>query len=227
MGKILKKNKGLFITFEGPEGSGKSTQMALLGRFLHENHIPYLLTREPGGSSLSTHLRRWILNRLEYKLAPTTELLLFLADRAQHVSEVIQPALQKGKVVLCDRYTDSTLAYQGGGRGFDLNILKSLNGVATSGLKPDLTLLLDVPVELGLKRALGRGKGKDRMEREKLRFHQNVRQTFLRLARADKRRFIVLDGRKDKRVLQLEVISELNERLPGGSQLRRSLKAKR
>ena len=219
--------KGLFITFEGPEGSGKSTQMALLGRFLQQNRIPHLLTREPGGSSLSTHLRRWILNRLEYKLSPETELLLFLADRAQHVSEVILPALQKGKVVLCDRYTDSTLAYQGGGRGFDPKTLQSLNEVATGGLKPKLTLLLDVPVELGLKRALGRGKGKDRMEREKIRFHQNVRNTFLKLARAEKRRFIVLDGRKERTEIQRQIISELNERLSGGSAWFRSLKPKR
>lgn len=209
------RRKGLFITFEGSEGSGKSTQMKLLGRLLKQNRIPFVLTREPGGSRLSTHLRRWILNRLDYSLAPGTELFLFLADRAQHVKEVILPALGKGKIVLCDRFTDSTLAYQGGGRRFDLQLLKTMNQAATGGLKPDVTLLFDVPVKMGLKRAVSRGKGRDRMEREKLRFHQNVRRTFLNLARLDKRRFIVLDGRKTREEIRREVISALNEKLPG------------
>lgn len=211
------RHKGLFLTFEGPEGSGKTTQMNLLGRLLKKYRIPFILTREPGGSRLSTHLRRWILNRLEYNLAPETELLLFLADRAQHVKEVLLPALQKGKIVLCDRYTDSTLAYQGGGRGFNLKLLNIMNNAATGGLKPDLTVLFDVPVEEGLKRALGRGKGKDRMEQEKVQFHQRVRNIFLQLARKEKRRFIVLDARNGKKEIQLEMIGELNERLPGNS----------
>jgi dTMP kinase len=211
------KRRGLFITFEGPEGSGKTTQMRLLGRLLQKNRIPFLATREPGGSRLSTHLRRWILNRLEYRLAPETELMLFLADRAQHVKEVILPAIQKGKVVLCDRYIDSTLAYQGGGRGFDLGLLQTMNRVATGGLKPDLTVLFDVPVKVGLQRAFGRGKGKDRMEQEKLQFHRRVREIFLKLARRENRRFIVLDARKDKRDVFLGMIGQLNERLPGRS----------
>src|SRR5580658_1089238 len=121
------QNKGLFITFEGPEGAGKSTQIKLLALLLKKYHIPYVVTREPGGSRLSTHLRRWILNKLEYKLTGETELFLFLADRSQHVDEVIKPALKKGLVVLCDRYTDSTLAYQGGGRGFDMDLLEMNN----------------------------------------------------------------------------------------------------
>ncbi len=119
-------NKGLFITFEGTEGSGKSTQLGLLAAVLKQYRIPHLLTREPGGSRLSTQLRHWILNKLEYNLMPEAELFLFLADRAQHVKEVVVPALRQGKVVLCDRYTDSTLAYQGGGRGFEMKLLRIL-----------------------------------------------------------------------------------------------------
>jgi dTMP kinase len=209
--------KGLFITFEGTEGSGKSTQIRLLGDLLKKHRVPHLLTREPGGSRLSTQLRHWILNKLEYNLVPKAELFLFLADRAQHVDEVVIPALRQGKVVLCDRYTDSTLAYQGGGRGFDLGLLDVLNRAATGGLKPDLTLLFDIPVEIGLKRAAGRGKGKDRMEKEKVRFHRKVRQVFLKIAKKEKRRFIVLDGRQGVQEVYRKVLYELNERLPGSN----------
>ena len=206
--------KGLFITFEGTEGSGKTTQLKRLGELLGKHRIPHVLTREPGGSRLSTHLRRWILNRLDYRLAPQAELHLFLADRAQHVQEVLLPALREGKVVLCDRYTDSTLAYQGGGRGFDLQTLSSFNKSATNGLSPDLTLLFDVPVQVGLKRVLGRGKGKDRMEREKIKFHQAVRRVFLRIAKKEKKRFIVLDASRDPDMVYQQMIEQLIARLP-------------
>ncbi|HET9869332.1 MAG TPA: dTMP kinase [bacterium] len=207
--------KGLFITFEGTEGSGKSTQLRRLGALLAKHRIPHLLTREPGGSRLSTHLRRWILNRLDYRLAPKTELHLFLADRAQHVQEVLGPALRAGKVVLCDRYTDSTLAYQGGGRGFDLKLLEMMNRDATGGLTPDWTLLFDLPVEVGLRRALGRGRGRDRMEAEKLRFHRAVRRVFLRTARKDKKRFIVLDAARSPAEVYQQMLEGLIDRLPG------------
>ena len=207
--------KSFFITFEGPEGSGKTTQMAILGNILKEYKVPHLLTREPGGSRLSTQLRHWILNRLEYNLMPETELFLFLADRAQHVKEVVQPALDKGIVVLCDRYIDSTLAYQGGGRGFDLKLLERLNRAATSGLKPDLTLLFDLPVEMGLKRAWARGKGRDRMEREKLQFHRRVRKVFLSVARKESRRFVVVNAGQSKEEVTLEMVDKLIHRLPG------------
>jgi len=207
--------RGLFITFEGTEGSGKSTQVKRLGALLSKYRIPHLITREPGGSRLSTHLRRWILNRLDYRLAPKTELHLFLADRAQHVKEVLEPALRQGKVVLCDRYTDSTLAYQGGGRGFDLRLLELMNQDATDGLTPDWTLLFDLPVEVGLKRALGRGKGRDRMEAEKLKFHRAVRRVFLQTARKNKKRFIVLDAAKPPEAVYQQMIEGLIHRLPG------------
>jgi len=209
----LKTHQGLFITFEGPEGAGKTTQIELFCRLLQKRLIPFLATREPGGSKLSTHLRKWILNRLEYQLAPQTELFLFLADRAQHVKEVIVPALRKGKVVVCDRYTDSTLAYQGGGRGFSMPILDQFNQTATGGLKPDLTVLFDIPVELGLKRAVGRGKGKDRMEKETLDFHRRVRRTFLKIARHEKKRVLVLDAQKSREAVFDDLQKGLSTRL--------------
>ena len=207
--------KGFFITFEGPEGSGKTTQIKLLGVILKKYGVPFILTREPGGSRLSTQLRHWILNRLEYNLMPEAELFLFLADRAQHVREVIRPALEKGKIVLCDRYTDSTLAYQGGGRGFDLKLLKTMNEAASGGLKPNLTVLFVVPVELGLKRARGRGKGRDRMEREKLEFHKKVRRIFLWIARQERQRVLVVNANQAKEKVSEEMIDKLIARLPG------------
>lgn len=205
--------KGLFITFEGVEGSGKTTQLKLLAKVLKEYRIPHLVTREPGGSRLSTQLRRWILNKLDYNIMPRAELLLFLADRAQHVGEVVEPALRQGKVVLCDRYSDSTLAYQGGGRGFDMKLLKILNDAA-SGLKPDLTLLFDLPVEAGLRRALGRGKGKDRMERESLKFHRSVRRVYLETARKEKGRFIVVNAGQSREFIYHEMLEKIIDKLP-------------
>ena len=207
-------NKGLFITFEGPEGAGKSTQIKLLSVLLKKYGIPHLITREPGGSKLSTHLRRWILNKLEYKLTNETELFLFLADRAQHVQEVVKPALAKGTVVLCDRYTDSTLAYQGGGRGFDMEMLYKMNQIASGGLKPDITLLFDLPVEVGLRRAVGRGKGKDRMEQEKIEFHRRVREIFLTIAKKDKKRVMIIDASQDKERVYQQMLENLIHRLP-------------
>lgn len=190
------RHRGYFITFEGPEGSGKTTQMKLLRRFLIRQKISNVQTREPGGSKLSTHLRNWILNRLDYALTTEAELFLFLADRAQHVREVIQPSLNDGKVILCDRYTDSTLAYQGGGRGFSMEILSKMNEIAARNLHPDLTILVDLPAPLGLRRVSKRGRGKDRMEKEKIQFHQKVRKAFLEIARKEPKRFLVLDGSK-------------------------------
>jgi len=208
------QNKGLFITFEGPEGAGKTTQIKRLAVLLEKYGIPFIITREPGGSRLSTHLRRWILNKLEYKLTNETELFLFLADRSQHVKEVIKPSLEKGKVVLCDRYTDSTLAYQGGGRGFDMDMLDNMNRLAADNLKPDITLLFDLPVEDGLKRVVGRGKGKDRMEREKLDFHRRVREAFLAVAKKNKKRILVLDASQSAELVYQQMLEKLIHRLP-------------
>ncbi len=208
------RHKGYFISFEGPEGSGKTTQMKLLGELLRRQRIPIIQTREPGGSKLSTHLRNWILNRLDYLLTSEAELFLFLADRAQHVKEVILPSLGKGKFVLCDRYADSTLAYQGGGRGFPVKILMEMNELATRGLQPDLTVLIDIPVPIGLRRAAGRGRGRDRMENEKIQFHKNIRKAFLKIAHQEPGRFLVLDGTKPVEKVFKDLILGLSRRLP-------------
>lgn len=202
--------KGIFITFEGPEGSGKSTQLRLLADRLKKRGVPVLTTGEPGGSHLGKKLRQLLLHS-RVKPSPEAELFLFLADRADHVSAILRPALERGWVVLCDRYIDSTLAYQGGGRGLSLARLKRLNREATGGLQPDLTILLDLPVETGLARAGKRSKGKiDRMEREELKFHRAVRSAFLRLAKEEHKRFRLLDARRDPEAIHREIVEILS-----------------
>jgi dTMP kinase len=189
--------KGMFITFEGPEGSGKSTQIRLLSEALKRRAMKVTVTREPGGSAVGKAIRRLLLNS-PIKPSPDAELLLFLADRADHVASVIRPALERGEIVLCDRYEDSTFAYQGGGRGLSLPRLRRLNHEATGGLKPHLTILLDLPAEVGLARAGKREGGKkDRMEKERLAFHRRVRSSFRAFAEKEPKRFKVLDATKD------------------------------
>jgi dTMP kinase len=189
-----------FITFEGCDGTGKSTQIKLLENYLSTLGKTCILTREPGGTDLGRHIRRVLLEVGKPAVGSPTELFLYLADRAQHVQEVIMPALAQGKVVLCDRHTDSTMAYQGYGRGIDLELLKRLNTMASYGLTPDLTFLLDCPVHIGLSRTIERNSSaagtavEDRFEKEKLEFHEKVRQGFLDLARAEPRRISVVDA---------------------------------
>lgn len=189
-----------FITFEGGDGTGKSTQIRLLERHLIAQGKSCLTTREPGGTSLGQLLRQILLQSGNRAISSSTELFLYLADRAQHVHEVIAPAIAQGKIVLSDRHTDSTVAYQGYGRGFDLQLLLSLNRIASQGLTPDVTFLLDCPVELGLSRTVQRLSGSatvasnDRFENEKLEFHERVRQGFLDLARAEPARFYIIDA---------------------------------
>lgn len=188
--------KSLFITFEGPEGSGKSTHIQLLATYLKKRGFRTLVTREPGGTSLSKTLRRILLETRE-GLSALAELFLYEADRAQHVEETIRPALERGELVLCDRYTDSTLAYQGDGRGLNKRIIKILNEIASQKLTPDLTLLLDVPVERGLRLAAQKKKGNDRLERAGLAFHQRVRRAYLRQAGEEPARFRVIEQQKE------------------------------
>jgi dTMP kinase len=188
-----------FITFEGGDGSGKTTQLRALESYLNARGKSCITTREPGGTSLGKLIRQVLLEVGEQTIASPTELFLYLADRAQHVQEIIHPAIEQGKIVLCDRHTDSTLAYQGYGRGIDLELLRQLNAIASGGITPDLIFLLDCPVEVGLSRTAKRQfqlsrKPEDRFEREKVEFHERVRAGFLELACTEPERFCVIDG---------------------------------
>jgi len=190
----------MFVTFEGVEGSGKSTQIALTESWLRGLKHEVLTTRQPGGCGLGLELRRILLDARNTHLDPTAELFMYLADRAQHVAEVIRPALAEGKVVLCDRYHDSTVAYQGYGRGLDVERLITLGEMATGGLTPDVTVILDLSVAEGLSRAKGRNKAagacqaEGRFEALAAEFHQRVRDGFLCLAAREPERFTVADA---------------------------------
>jgi dTMP kinase len=185
----------LFITFEGGEGSGKSTQARMLYRYLQKKNIPSLLTHEPGVTNLGKKITRLLKWSQDTDISPIAELLLFNTSRAQLVSEIIKPTLQSGISVICDRFADSTTAYQGYGRGLDLTIVKAVNEVGMSGLKPDITFLLDMPVEKGLSRKV---KKEDRFEKEVAAFHQRVRDGYLALAKAEPQRWCVIDATKSK-----------------------------
>ena len=182
----------IFITFEGGEGCGKSYQSKMLYHRLLKEGVAAILTHEPGGTPLGENISRWLKWRGEVNLSPVGELLLFSASRNQLVNEVINPALAKGEVVVCDRFYDSTLAYQGYGRGLDLYTIKRLNELSTDGLKPTLTILLDIPAAEGLARK--NVKRQDRFEKEELAFHEQVRQGYLQLARNEPKRFLVVDA---------------------------------
>ena len=209
-----------FITFEGGDGAGKSTQIKALESHLKARGRSCVMTREPGGTTLGKLIRQALLEVGKQPITSPAELFLYLADRAQHVQDVILPAIDAGKIVLCDRYTDSTLAYQGYGRGNDLKLLRQLNEIADRRVDPDLTLLLDCPVELGLSRTARRqlkvrgGEGReDRFEREKLEFHQRVRQGFLELARAEPKRFRVIDASRPAEEVAREIQSVVDREL--------------
>lgn len=183
-------SKGLFITFEGGDGCGKTTQIKLLDEYLRQKGYKTLLTREPGSKGLGVKLREILLN-YDGVVSPICESFLFLADRAQHVDCIIKPAIQDGVIVLCDRHTDSTVAYQGYGRGLDLEQIYKLNSIATNGLKPDLTIVLDVDVETSQKRV---GSEKDRMESAGVEFFERVREGFLEIAKKEPERVKVVDS---------------------------------
>jgi dTMP kinase len=182
----------LFITFEGGEGCGKSTQTRALSRRLAELAIPYILTHEPGGTPLGEKVRYLLKQATDIKITALTELVLFESSRSQLVAEVIKPALQEDKIVICDRFADSSIAYQVFGRGLDLETVEELNRIAVQGIKPNLTFLLDVAPEIGLARK--QAGVNDRFEQEQLTFHQKVRQGFLSLASLDRRRWVVIDA---------------------------------
>jgi len=187
-----------FVSFEGGDGTGKTTQIHALENYLIQQGRSCVVTREPGGTSLGKLIRQVLLEVSDHEIASSTELFLYLADRAQHVNEIIRPALAAGKIVLCDRFTDSTLAYQGYGRGIDLKLLGQFNDVADGAVRPDLTFLLDCPVAVGLARTSRRPSvegqpREDRFEREKIEFHEKIRAGFLAMARAEPARFRVID----------------------------------
>ena len=183
---------GLFITFEGADGCGKTTQIKLIDEYLRNKGYETLLTREPGAKGLGTKLREILLN-YDGEVSPRCESFLFLADRAQHVDCIIKPAVKEGVIVLCDRHTDSTIAYQGYGRGVNIDELKRLNDLATSGLKPDLTIVYDVDVETSQSRV---GNEKDRMESAGKEFFERVRKGFLEIAKQEPERVKVIDSTK-------------------------------
>ncbi len=205
----------LFITFEGPEGSGKSTQARLLAEWLSAQGLNVLFTREPGGTSIGDRVRQILLSPNSAGLVPEAEVLLFSASRAQLVREAILPHLEAGGIVVCDRYADSTYAYQGYGRGLDMDTLRRITHFATQGLVPDLTFLIDIPVEEGLRRKR-RGNGEDdwnRMEAELHAYHERVREGYLELAAQEPARWVVLDGRKPVEVVQEQVRNHVVARL--------------
>ncbi len=209
----------IFITFEGIEGSGKSTQMRLLREYLEKRGHGVLTLREPGGTSLGERVRSMLLTVGDEEIDPRAELFLYEACRAQLVSRVILPALRAGRIVLSDRFTDSTLAYQGYGRGLDAGRILSVNDFATGGLVPDLTFLLDVDVEAGLRRAMKRMDGdaahqrEDRFEREEAAFHERVRSGFLEIARREAERVRVIDGRGEIHSIHREICAIMDELL--------------
>lgn len=207
----------MFFTFEGIEGSGKSTVHKRIATHLTQKGLDVLVTREPGGSTLGRNLRSVLLDTRTEGLNPRAELYLFLADRAQHVSEVIKPALDAGQIVLCDRYIDSTLAYQGFGRGMDVDHLVILNDIATSTLKPDLTILLDLPVKIGLERAGARNRNEGtvisegRFESESINFHERIRNGYLTLAKENPERFAIIDSTQSQEDVFIQCIATIEK----------------
>ncbi|MCK9309235.1 MAG: dTMP kinase [Candidatus Cloacimonetes bacterium] len=199
--------KGIFITFEGIEGSGKSTQVRLLVDALHKLNLPYLTTREPGGTVISEAIRSILLNPQFQEMKPETELLLYCASRSQHTGELILPALQAGKIVICDRYFDSTYAYQGAARDLDENLIDTLTSFATYGRIPDITFLIDLPVSVGLGRIQDRQL--DRLELENTAFHERVRKQFLSIANKCPSRYYVLNGLEEPEAIHNNIISAL------------------
>jgi dTMP kinase len=200
---------GRFITFEGIDGCGKSTQFRLLAHWFRERGTEVVETVEPGGTAIGQQIRKILLDSASSDIQPRAELLLYFASRAQNVDQVIRPALHAGRIVLCDRFTDSTLAYQGYGRGLDLEMVSDLDRIACRGLKPDVTLLIDIDLETSLMRARHRnervGSSESRMEDEGVAFHERVRQGYLALAKNEPHRIAVIDGRAS--------ISEVGQRI--------------
>jgi dTMP kinase len=199
--------KGLFLTFEGPEGAGKSTQTRLLAGWLQEQGFSVVQTREPGGTRLGQGIRQLLLH--QDQMCAEAEYLLYSADRAEHMQTLIRPALSQGQIVLCDRWLDSSLAYQGFGRGLDLAWLRAVAEGAVQGVQPDKTFLFDLPPEVGLARL----DNPDRLEREAIEFHRRVRHGYLKLAVSEPERFMVLDATQTPQTLQTQLREHLHNLL--------------
>ena len=213
----------MFISFEGIEGSGKTTQAKHTVRFLQDKGHDCVITREPGGTRIGEKIRAILLDPLSKDMDPLTELLLYTADRAQHIKEYILPLLSDGKIVLCDRYYDATMAYQGFARGLNIGLIEKIHKLLFENLKPDITLLLDLPPEIGLERAWkqinngNRVSQETRFEEERLSFHKRVRAGYLELSRLEPERFRVIDASKDAHEIREEIIkildAEINRRI--------------
>ncbi len=199
--------KGLFITFEGIDGCGKTTQIELLKNSLEKQGENVLLTREPGAKGLGEKLREILLN-YEGDVSSNCESFLFLADRAQHIDTIIKPAIDKGVIVICDRHTDSTVAYQGYGRGLDLKQIHYLNNIATNGIKPDLTFILDIDVETSLERI---GKARDRMESAGIDFFNRVRKGYIEISRQEPERAKLINGKDSIENIHSQIIKHISE----------------
>ncbi len=199
----------MFISFEGIDKGGKTTQIALLAQYLKDRGYSVVSTQEPGGTYLGEKIKELILHTSREKISDIGELFLYLADRYQHIKEVILPSLKKGKIVISDRYTDATVAYQGYGRGLDIKWIESLNKKVTQDLLPDVTFLLDINPEVRLKR----GKAEDRMEREGLLFYNRVRQGYLQIAKSFPERVKLLDGEKNRQQISSQIRKILNKKL--------------
>lgn len=209
-----KIKRGFFITFEGIEGSGKTTQLDDLERALKKDKRLVLKTLEPGGGPHGKTIRQLLVGSTRHPIPPETELFLFLADRAQHVRDVIAPALRKKQIVLSDRFADSTIAYQAYGRSLPVKLLEGMNKLATGGLQPDLTFFLDVPVKDGLKRVGARGK-KNRLDKEAVAFYERVRRGYYFLARYNKK-IVILDGLQSREALRKRILDEVRKLIDGG-----------
>jgi dTMP kinase len=203
----------VFITFEGPEGSGKSSQIQRLALFLKEKRIPVLVTREPGGTDIGDQIRKCLHDVANTEMRATTEFLLYSASRAQLVREFIRPALANGHTVLCDRYADSTIAYQGYGRSLDLSDLVAITRFATGGLVPDLTLLLDIDVERGLARRAAGQSEMNRLDLEAIAFHQRVREGYHQLAKRDMLRWRIIDADRPEDIVQADLRKIIMEKV--------------
>ncbi len=211
----MSSSRGLFITIEGGEGVGKSTNIDFIAQRLTEQNIPFILTREPGGTPLAEDIRQLLLNPREESVAENTELLLMFAARAQHIAEVIEPALARGQWVVCDRFTDATFAYQGGGRGISMTKIGDLEQWVQGDLRPDFTVLLDASVEVGMSRANQRG-ALDRFEQEKQDFFEKVRSAYLSLAEQHPQRYRLVDASQSLEQVQQSLLTVIDEMIAAG-----------